>query len=172
MVELELGDSWIHGAASDPVKLARFRALQRLYDGFAAEGLDARRLAFGRGLTLVAEHTWGVDIKSYLRDDTAWDRPAFAEARAADPRFAYTEASWAEQRAYLDAAVAELSPGDRARAAEALAATEPSPPAIPTPSRSTELHLDGWRIEIAPDTGDVRTITTPGGARLRGATAA
>jgi hypothetical protein len=42
----EIGDSWIHGAASDPVKLARFRALQRLYDRFAAE-LTPERLPSG-----------------------------------------------------------------------------------------------------------------------------
>ena len=35
VVELELGDSWIHGSGSDPVKTARFLALQRLYDRFA-----------------------------------------------------------------------------------------------------------------------------------------
>ena len=90
VVTEELGDSWIHGTASDPVKLARFRALQRLYDGFEAEGLDAGRRAFGRGLTLVAEHTWGVDIKSYLRDDRAWDRGAFEAARGGY-RFEFTE---------------------------------------------------------------------------------
>src|SRR5690606_37758169 len=68
VVEKELGDSWIHGAGSDPVKVARFRALQRLYDAFEAEGLTPSRLAFGRGLTLVAEHTCGVDVKTFLRD--------------------------------------------------------------------------------------------------------
>ena len=112
----EIGDSWIHGAASDPVKLARFRALQRLYDAFEAEGLTPARLAFGRQLAMVAEHTWGVDIKVYLRDRTAWTGPALASARADDYRFQFSEASWAEQRAFLDAGVAALDPEDRARA--------------------------------------------------------
>ena len=130
VVELELGDSWIHGTASDPVKLARFRALQRLYDGFAAEGLDRARAAPSAAASrLVAEHTWGVDIKSYLRDEAAWDRPAFEAARATDPRFAYTEASWAEQRAYLDAAVAALAPADRERAAAGAGRHRAAPPA-------------------------------------------
>ena len=35
VVEQEIGDSWIHGAGSDPHKIARFLALQRLYDQFA-----------------------------------------------------------------------------------------------------------------------------------------
>ncbi|KQX34337.1 hypothetical protein ASD04_17010 [Devosia sp. Root436] len=95
VLEQEIGDSWIHGTASDPEKLARFRALQRLCDGF--DTITPERLAFGRGLTQVAEHTWGVDIKTYLRDETAWTRPDFEAARRSDYRFAYTEQSWAEQ---------------------------------------------------------------------------
>ena len=117
VVELELGDSWIYGSASDPHKTRRLLALQRLYDEFAAEGLTPARRAFGRGLALVAEHTCGVDIKSYLRDETAWDRPAFEALRRTDYRFAYTEASWTEQHAYFDAALAELSPPDQAKTA-------------------------------------------------------
>src|SRR5690606_31816623 len=89
----EIGDSWIHGAASEPQKLARFRALQRLDDGWEAAPTPARR-AFGRGLPLVPAHTWGVDIKSWLRDETAWDRADFDRLRAHDYRFAYTEQSW------------------------------------------------------------------------------
>ena len=101
------------------------------------------RRAFGRGLTLVAEHTWGVDIKSYLRDEHGLGpaRPSRPRARS-DPRFAYTEASWAEQRAYLDAAVAALAPADRERAAEALADTAAPPPARP---RRTATEL-AWRL--------------------------
>lgn len=95
VLEQEIGDSWIHGTASDPEKLARFRALQRLCDGF--DTITPERLAFGRGLTQVAQHTWGVDIKTYLRDETAWTRPDFEAARRSDYRFAYTEQSWAEQ---------------------------------------------------------------------------
>src|SRR5690606_8691237 len=113
VVTEEIGDSWIHGAASDPIKLAQFRALQRLYDGFA-ENLTPERRAFGRGLTMVAEHTWGVDIKTYLRDTTAWDRTDFERARASDYRFAYTEQSWQEQRDYLTAALSHLAADDAA----------------------------------------------------------
>lgn len=90
VITREIGDSWIHGAASDPVKLSRFRALQRLYDGFA-DDLTPERLGFGRDLALVAEHTWGVDIKSYLRDTSAWDRPAFEALRTSDYRFRFVE---------------------------------------------------------------------------------
>ncbi len=167
VVELELGDSWIHGAASDPVKLARFRALQRLYDAFEAEALDAPRRAFGRSLTLVAEHTWGVDIKTYLRDERAWDRADFEAARAADPRFAFTEASWREQRGYLEAAVAHLAEPDRTRAEGALAELVLDRVA-PLAAEDAHLDLDGWRIELDPETGDLLVITNPEGVRLQG----
>jgi hypothetical protein len=156
----EIGDSWIHGAASDPVKLARFRALQRLYDRFA-EDLTPARLSFGRDLALVAEHTWGVDIKSYLRDTTAWDRPAFEARRASDYRFRFAERSWAEQRAYLDRAVARLAPHDRAPAEAALAETDPTGPA-------GSLSDGGWTATYAPENGDLVEITAPTGLRLTG----
>lgn len=161
VVTAEIGDSWIHGTASDPVKLARFRALQRLYDRLADDLTPARR-RFGRGLTLVAEHTWGVDIKSYLRDQTAWDRPAFAALRAGDYRFRFVESSWAEQRGYLDSAMAELDPADRAQADAALAGTEAPPPGAPV------LSHGGWTAETEPATGDIVAITAPSGARLEG----
>jgi hypothetical protein len=160
IVTAEIGDSWIHGAASDPVKLARFRALQRLCDRFA-EDLTPARLSFGRNLALVAEHTWGVDIKSYLRDTTAWDRPAFEARRASDYRFRFAERSWAEQRAYLDRAVAHLAPPDRALAEAALAGTDPEAP-------DGSLSDGGWRATVAPATGDIVEITAPTGLRLTG----
>ncbi|SDE78507.1 DUF5054 domain-containing protein [Limimaricola pyoseonensis] len=157
VVTCEIGDSWIHGAGSDPAKLARFRALQRLYDGFEAEGLDPGRLEFGRRLCMVAEHTWGVDIKTFLRDETAWDRADFETARATDPRFAFCEASWAEQRGYLDAAVAALGPQDRARAE---AAQAPAPPAAAG---------GDWQVSHDPATGDILALTAPDGRVIAGA---
>ncbi|QND13239.1 DUF5054 domain-containing protein [Rhizobium leguminosarum bv. trifolii] len=167
VVELELGDSWIHGSGSDPVKTARFLALQRLYDRFAADGLDARRLAFGRGLAMVAEHTCGVDIKSYLRDDKAWSRADFEAARRSDYRFAYTEASWDEQRAYLDQAVSELAETDR-KAAEAVLAEFAAPAVIEGVGRELRLQAGGWSIALDSASGDVAAITSPSGRTISG----
>ncbi|WP_428425110.1 DUF5054 domain-containing protein [Pararhizobium sp.] len=167
VVELELGDSWIHGSASDPQKTARFLALQRLYDRFAAEGLTSARHAFGQRLTMAAEHTCGVDIKSYLRDDRAWSRTDFKAARRTDFRFAYSEASWSEQRAYLDQAVAELDGGDTEAAGIAMAQlTAPPVPAIA--ERATTLSIGGWTIELDGISGDVSAITAPSGRTVRG----
>ncbi len=166
VVEVEIGDSWIHGVGSDPAKLARYRALARLYDGFAAAPTPERG-AFGRGLTLVAEHTWGVDIKTYLRDDKAWDRTAFEAARASDYRFAFTEQSWAEQRAYLDAAIAELGAADRSLAEEALAAL--AAPAVGHVVAGADTLADGgWQAALDTETGDIAALTAPDGRRLTG----
>ena len=168
LLEQEIGDSWIHGTAADPLKLARFRALQRFYDGFDA--ITPERLAFGRGLAMVAEHTWGVDIKTYLRDETAWDRPDFERARRSDYRFAYAEQSWAEQRDYLAAARAALGSADRAMADAALAELVPPPPATPQPG--TQLAHNGWSATLDATTGDIAQLTAPDGRVLAGAAGA
>lgn len=159
----EIGDSWIHGAGSDPVKLARFRALQRLHDRFEEEGLTPERRSFGRALAMVAEHTWGADIKSYLRDETAWDGPALAQARARDFRFRFCEESWEEQRAFLDRGIAALEAGDRARARAVLAP-------LSTPARiAGQGELPGWRVGHDPATGDILALRGPDGFALSGA---
>jgi hypothetical protein len=166
VVECEIGDSWIHGAASDPQKLARFRALQRLHDRFEAEGLTEPRRAFGRGLCMVAEHTWGVDIKTYLRDEAAWDRLAFEQARVHDPRFAITELSWDEQRAYLDDALSHLEDEDRAAAAAAEA--ELAVPEVLRSPAGDAMTVASWSVEADDDSGGIARLVSPGGVTLEG----
>ncbi|MRH97019.1 DUF5054 domain-containing protein [Agrobacterium tumefaciens] len=167
VIDLELADSWIHGSATDPQKISRFLALQRVYDRFAADGLTTSRLAFGRGLAMVAEHTCGVDIKSYLRDDKAWSRKDFEAARAIDHRFIYSEASWQEQRNYLDQAMSALNEKDQAEAEAATAAV--APPAMPSPrAMEGNLKAGAWSAEIDPTTGDIVTIIAPSGHRIEG----
>lgn len=172
LVTSEIGDSWIYGAASDPQKLAKFRALQRLYDDFEQEGLTPARLSFGRGLAMVAEHTWGVDIKTYLRDETAWDCRAFEEVRARDFRFGFSEQSWAEQRAYIDGAVAQLDGPDRRRAEEALAPLSVLAALELVSDAPGEVTSDwsvgGWRVKVDLATGDIAWLRSPEGTELAG----
>ncbi len=168
IVDMEIGDSWIHGIGSDPIKTARFLALQRLYDRFASEAMTTERRAFGRGLAMVAEHTWGVDIKTYLRDETAWDRPTFEAARRSDRRFAYTEASWEEQRHYLEAAVGELCEADRKLAAAALAPLEPQPAEGAVVPLDGPVEIAGWTVTIDAQTGDIASLVSPAGTAIYG----
>jgi hypothetical protein len=168
VVTAEIGDSWIHGTASDPIKLARYRALMRLHDGWA-EAMTPERRAFGRGLGMVAEHTWGVDIKTYLRDETAWDRADFDAARKGDYRFAYAEQSWAEQRAYMDTAIESLGPEDLACASEALAALAKLVPDAPVaPVAGTQISDTGWIADLDPTSGAITRLTAPDGRVLEG----
>ena len=168
VVDFEIGDSWIHGVGSDPTKVSRFLALQRLYDKLVAEGLTPERQAFGRGLAMVPEHTWGVDIKTFLRDESAWDRRDFETARAKDPRFAFAEESWAEQRRYLDSATHELGADDRARAAAVWASAVPETVRGTPQSARAPLEIAGWSASIDPSTGDIASLESPDGVNLAG----
>jgi hypothetical protein len=156
VVKGEIGDTWIHGAASDPLKVARYRALARSIPQIRETG-DPGERTFTRTLLLVPEHTWGMDQKRFLPDFVSWSKPAFQASRKRDlipqdtlqegvlsytkiplsfydelkGRLSYRlfERSWKEQRDYLEQAVAALQT-DRARdiASKALRETEPKWP--------------------------------------------
>ncbi|MGT2462274.1 DUF5054 domain-containing protein [Sinomonas atrocyanea] len=139
VVEEEIGDSWIHGAASDPFLVARLRELLRLRERWLAEGTITRGTpeynAFNDNLLLVAEHTWGADTKRFLPDFKSYSKTAFGAARerdAIEPRLAHEihsfalqrsdeepldsysysalERSWEDKRGYVEAALAALEP--------------------------------------------------------------
>jgi hypothetical protein len=88
VVTEEIGDTWIHGAGSDPGKVARYRELLRLRDAWTARGdLDPageEYRAFSAEMLMIAEHTWGLDFKKYLGDYRNWSIPEFESARARD----------------------------------------------------------------------------------------
>jgi hypothetical protein len=111
LVEQEIGDTWIYGVGSDPMKVAQFRQLLRLRAGWDAQGrvstADERLKAFQRFLLMVPEHTWGMDEKTHLDDYRAYGREDFQQARSR-PNFRKFEASWQEQRGYIRSAVDAL----------------------------------------------------------------
>jgi hypothetical protein len=85
VVDEEIGDTWIHGAASDPLKVAWYRELLHLKDRWMEEGTLTGDCytEFMENLLLVAEHTWGTDSKRYLQDYSNWKKEDFRKARAA-----------------------------------------------------------------------------------------
>ncbi|WP_322172986.1 DUF5054 domain-containing protein [Acutalibacter caecimuris] len=88
VVTEELGDTWIHGVATDPYKSAAYYELLRLRDEWeqtnpAAVDSPAWR-AFCRGLLLVVEHSWGRDVKRWLSDWRNWEKEDFYAARQRD----------------------------------------------------------------------------------------
>jgi hypothetical protein len=152
VVTQEIGDTWIHGTASAPARIRHFVAAQRALDGWD-EVTPARR-AFARKLMEIPEHTWGVDIKIFLRDETAFDRPAFEEARRTNPRFAITEAAWAEQDRIVAEAIAHLTPEDRAACSTVAAPVVAGKAATLTdPS-----EIGPFSISFDPATGAVRFL--------------
>ena len=88
VVEEEIGDTWIHGIASDPIKTSDFKRLLFLSERWIAEGALKENHpsydAFFENLLLVAEHTWGMDVKKYLLDFTNWEKQDFLNALKRD----------------------------------------------------------------------------------------
>ena len=118
----EIGDSWIHGAGSDPKKVAHFRELCRFRQEENLENHDA----FSRSLLLVAEHTWGLDEKKHFKNRSAWSA-AELMAIASTPEVCHFAASWQEQRDYLTQAVAALPDNIAARAKQRLKDLDAAP---------------------------------------------
>lgn len=84
----EIGDTWIHGAATDPLKVSRYCRLlslkeQWITDEKLKEGSPEYNCLMDN-LLLIAEHTWGMDVKKYLLDFTNWDKASFIAARRND----------------------------------------------------------------------------------------
>jgi hypothetical protein len=165
VVTQEIGDSWIHGVGTAPAKVSRFMGLRRLYGNWASKDISPQRKKMGRALGMIAEHTWGVDIKTFLRDETAWDRVDFAAAREKDPRFALTEKSWNEQNALIDHALSYLNFSDRVDA-EKLAALNLSAQLSTKVSQKSRKSLGQGSLDFDPDSGGLRGILFPNGEHL------
>lgn len=104
----ELGDTWIHGPGSDPLKIAQFRELMRfrnelLVSGELKEG-SSEDLAFATQLSMVAEHTWGLNVNSFLKSWDIYAQDKFEAALKTEP-FRMMEKSWQEKRDYITKAV-------------------------------------------------------------------
>ncbi len=132
IVTQEIGDTWIHGVGTDPKKVGRFRDLCRLRSQWIADqrvSLESKAFSeFSRFLLLVPEHTWGLDEKTHLDDYVNYARGQFDIARA-QANFQNMEASWAEQRAYLDQAIQALD--NATLATEAIHLLNNNTPSVP-----------------------------------------
>jgi hypothetical protein len=152
VVTQEIGDTWIYGASSDPLKVAQFRAASRLYGACMREGgLSAclgdsspqseRALrSFERQLMMVGEHTWGYEL-GHIKY-RFWENAELAAATRADPLVNSTVGTWLEQRAFIAHAVASLprgAPLAAALARELAALVAPAaPPPPPVASRAVQ----------------------------------
>ena len=126
----EIGDTWIYGAPSDPLKLARYREVARLRNEWIASGKlrageDSDR-AFLSHFLLEVEHTWGTDTKTWL--DFNHYTPADLKQMLGQPKYKVVQASWVEKRQDLFDAIGVLPAPLRAQAAERVQALQPVEP--------------------------------------------
>ena len=125
VVEKEIGDTWIHGAGTDPEKVSRYRKVLRelnKMDGVPCDLTDS--------LLLVPEHTWGEDLKTFFRDDRHYSADELAPLRAERAKI---EQSWKEQRAYVERAekLLGVTPDYPVKRPDLAAWTETEPTELP-----------------------------------------
>lgn len=168
VVTAEIGDSWIHGVGSDPLKVAQFRELLRLRKTWRTDGeteFTEKIDRFERGLLMIPEHTWGMDEKTFLADYDHYDAESFRAARTSE-KFRKFEASWAEQRAYIPAAVSFLrgTPyhNEAERALTALAPKKIDPRDWVPFDAAREKDLSGATVRLDPDSGAISAYSLKG----------
>jgi hypothetical protein len=165
VVTAEIGDSWIHGVGSDPIKVSRYRELLRLRLMWMRENKasyeDDRFFKFNRKLMLVPEHTWGMDEKTHLDDHEAYDAVSFKKARG-KPNFKKFESSWVEKRAYISNALNALENSSLADEARAdLESIRPREPDLSQWHRceETSLLLENEQLRVTFDTTSAEIIS-------------
>lgn len=111
VVTSEIGDTWIYGYGSAPIRMAKFRALSALYSDWLRQGKIEKdsdsALNFALELGLIGEHTQGLDVKTHLRNWDKYDMDAFLQARSTAP-FQKMEQAWSELDQYLFTAIGYL----------------------------------------------------------------
>jgi hypothetical protein len=162
IVTQEIGDTWIHGIGSDPLKVARYRAVCRLRNFWIASGKfkvgDATDLKLLRNLLLEVEHTWGTDTKTWLDFDNYV--PADLMKMLDTKNYKVVQSSWQEKRNDLFAAIDSLPPDLKSEATRfvgALAATHPKSNAATTPSK-LEVESPFMRVQLDERTGAISSL--------------
>ncbi len=182
VIDQEIGDTWIFGVGSDPQKTAAFREVCRLRSSWLSptatksSALNSSDPALARASTellLVAEHTWGMDQKTHWPELAHWSVDGLAQIRK-DSGTRRFEASWAEQREYLEQFCAVLERNDRAgHAAAAQAAIHALTPtragtddlvAVQHPIGSP-IQLGEFQVRLNTD-GSVAELTDGSGRQL------
>ena len=110
VVTEEIGDTWIYGCASDPLKVARYREISRLREAWIAGGAlqvgGATDLELLRHVLLEPEHTWGTDTKTWLDYDNLI--PSDLAGKLDTKNYKVVEFSWQEKRQDLLDGIATL----------------------------------------------------------------
>ena len=103
----EIGDNWIQGIASDPLKCSMYRAaalgLSECMQNGDCDINDQRVFNATRFLIKLPEHTWGLPG---IHDTGAWSNVDFQTVRKSEGTFKDNENSWKEQRTFLNLTLA------------------------------------------------------------------
>lgn len=161
VITQEIGDTWIHGVASDPPKLARIRELARLRSEWVSRGEikpgDRTDLAFLSKFALAVEHTWGTDTKTWLDFDHY--TPDDLASMLGDSKYRTVTGSWVEKRADIDEAVNGLPVNLRGEAEKQLAALQPGkapgPQGLPVHDAGAPFKTAHFVIAIDPASGAI-----------------
>ena len=191
--EGEMGDTWIHGATTDPYKAASLRTLIRLKNKWLKDGSLIRESVEYKELTdallCIAEHTCGMDSKTYFSDYGYYLKKDFIKARKADkvkfrhlfsdlPQsilpltglfdgkrkrgyYSVIEKSWSEQREYINKALLSLETEHRKEAEAKLSALRPLKPTESLNNAIRKAWLGDWSVEIN-ENGGIGLLTYKG----------
>jgi Domain of unknown function (DUF5054) len=163
VVTQEIGDTWLYGVPSDPVKVARYREIARLrlewvQQGHFAAG-DATDCTLLRRLALAVEHTWGADTKRYLDYDHYLPRDVGQVLN--QPGYKTMEQSWQEKRDDIDAAVAALPTALQQQGKgrlSGLRAVLPSKQDLSAHSAEEKIDSAHFVLALGPKTGAIATL--------------
>lgn len=112
VVRQEIGDTWLYGVPTDPRKNSEFREVgRRRFACISAGHCDVNSIdfvRFDRLLSLIPEHTWGLDTTFYLGDYGNWSN-AQLEENLDRQNYQLTVESWQEQRSYVKNAILNLN---------------------------------------------------------------
>jgi Domain of unknown function (DUF5054) len=159
----EIGDTWIYGVPSDPLKVARYREVARLRDEWIAkhkfEAGDATDLALLGDFLLEAEHTWGTDTKTWLDFDhyTPRDLAGMLDR----PKYQVVLSSWVEKRQDLFDGIAALPEPLRTEAAgrvRALTPTAPEPAGLKPHPAADAIETKHFTVALDPKTGAISRL--------------
>ncbi len=150
-VTQEIGDTWIYGVPSDPVKVARYREIARLREEWIQQEHfavgDATDRQFLVWLALAPEHTWGTDTKRYIDYDHY--KPKDLEQVIDQAGYQTMERSWQEKRDDIDTAVAALPSALRTEAQSRLSALRAAPPSNPASNQGLRTHSPEEELDSA-----------------------
>ena len=171
VVTQEIGDTWIYGCATDPLKVARYREVSRLRDRWIASGKlapgDGTDLQLLRHALLEAEHTWGTDTKTWLDFDNYI--PADLARMLDTKNYKVVEFSWQEKRQDLLDGVTTLPTAMRTEAEQAIESLKPAQlaqgiKAVAHPAGNT-IETSHFTIGFDPQTGAITKLRSKASGR-------